>query len=278
MTIAFIRRHPVLTYYAIALVISWGGVVMAVGLWGLGSPEHMGAMPVYVMMLLGPTISGLLMTGLVSGKAGFRDLASRLLRWRVSAYWYLAALLLSPVPVMVALLALSLFSPEFLPIIFATDDWVTLVMISMVVGLLIGLTEETGWTGYAIPQLRRRYGILITGLIAGFLWGLWHFIVFYEKDSFTGIFPMVLLVVRLFTWLPAYRVLMVWIYDRTASLLVIVLMHISLVTVQFSLIPTLTGTAVIVFDLAWAAALWIVVVVVTTVSRCRLSGKKTLSQ
>jgi hypothetical protein len=36
-----------------------------------------------------------------------------------------------------------------------------------VVGLLFGIIEELGWTGFAIPMLRRRYGILAKGTIIG---------------------------------------------------------------------------------------------------------------
>jgi hypothetical protein len=32
-----------------------------------------------------------------------------------------------------------------------------------------GLMEEPGWTGFAVPRLRRRYRVLTTGLIVGFV-------------------------------------------------------------------------------------------------------------
>ena len=40
------------------------------------------------LALLGPSVAGLLLTGLIYGKAGFRELLSRLLRWRVGGRWY----------------------------------------------------------------------------------------------------------------------------------------------------------------------------------------------
>ena len=39
----------------------------------------------------------------------------------------------------------------------------------------------------------------------------------------------------------AYRVLMVWVYERTGSLLVAMLMHVSLATFMFILTPPLGG-------------------------------------
>ena len=60
---------------------------------------------------------------------------------------------------------------------------------------------------------------------------------FWEPGSFSGAFPLALLLVKLFSWLPAYRVLMVWVYDRTGSLLVAMLMHGSLTATQLILMP-----------------------------------------
>jgi hypothetical protein len=44
-------------------------------------------------LMAGPSLTGLLLTGLVSGRAGLRDLRARLLRWRGGARWYAVALL-----------------------------------------------------------------------------------------------------------------------------------------------------------------------------------------
>jgi membrane protease YdiL (CAAX protease family) len=63
---------------------------------------------------------------------------------------------------------------------------------------MVGIFEELGWTGFAI-RMRQRYGVLGTGLIVGVLWGAWHFILFWEPDSFSVGLPLVLLLVRLFS-------------------------------------------------------------------------------
>jgi uncharacterized protein len=47
-------------------------------------------------MLTGPSVAGILLTGLLYGKAGFRDLLTWLIRWRVGARWYAVALLTAP--------------------------------------------------------------------------------------------------------------------------------------------------------------------------------------
>ena len=73
-------------------------------------------------------------------------------------------------------LGLSLISPEFLPGILTTSDKAALLLFGLAYGLIGGgFLEELGWTGFAIPRMRLRYGILSTGLIVGVLWGAYHF-------------------------------------------------------------------------------------------------------
>jgi membrane protease YdiL (CAAX protease family) len=264
---AFIESHPVLTYFVLTFAISWGCILMVVGPGGIPmTTEQLKTVGplVYMATLTGPSVAGLLLTGLIDGRAGFRELLSRLIRWPVGVRWVVIALLATPLLATALLLALSLFSPEFLPALFTTDDRVTLLLTGIAVGLMVGIFEELGWTGFAIPRLRLRYGVLATGLIVGVLWGGWHFIVFWQSGSFSGALPLALLLAQLFSWLPAYRVLMVWVYDRTQSLLVAMLTHASLVvSTAGTLVPlTLAGMILLTWILVWAAALWVVVAAV----------------
>jgi len=73
--------------------------------------------------------------------------------------------------------------------------------------------------------------------------------------------------------LPAYRVLMVWVYDRTKSLLVAMLMHASLSSSTLILQPLATGMPYLTWNLVLAAALWVVVAVVAMANRGQLSGQ-----
>jgi membrane protease YdiL (CAAX protease family) len=258
-----IKKHALPIYFVLAFAITWGCMALVIGPGGFPITaarfEAVGPL-VYVAMLVGPSAAGLLLTGLVEGRAGFRDLLSRLLRWRVGARWYAVALLTAPLLAMGVLLVLSLFSPEFLPALFTADDWPSLLLSGIAAGIAVGLFEELGWTGFAVPWMRLRYGVLATGIIVGLLWGAWHFLPFWESDTFSRALPLALLLARLFAWLPPYRVLMVWVYDHTESLLVVILMHASLVFSTLAL-PSmaLTGVPLLTWLLVWAAVLWGVV-------------------
>ncbi len=261
----FIRRHPVLTYFILTLAISWGSLLLIMGVGGFLGTKAVSAerMPLLILgMLLGPSIAGPLLTGLVHGRLGFRELLSRLRHWRVAAGWYAIAILTAPGLVAAALLLLSLFSPEFVPGIVTSGDKATLLISGLVAGILVGIFEELGWTGFAIPQLRLRYGVLATGLIVGLVWGLWHMPLFLASARASqSVPPLLKLAVLLFSFLPAFRVLMVWVYDRTGSLLVAMLMHVgqTATTLIFAISPADTPT--VVSNLVYAAALWLFVVV-----------------
>ncbi len=186
---------------------------------------------------------------------GFATFLSRLLRWQVGARWYAVALLTAPLLVTATLFALSLASPVFLPGILTTSDKASLLLFGIAVGLGAGFFEELGWTGFAVPGLRRRYGVFTTGLIVGVLWGAWHFLVtLWGSGSSSGALSLALFLLVALLLLPAaYRVLMVWVYDRTESLLVAMLMHASLTASVLILGPlAISGVPLLTYDLVLA--------------------------
>ena len=260
---AFIKTHAVPIYYALTFAISWGVFLLVLGpdgFFATGS-DIAGA---GALALVGPTVAGVLMTGLVEGRAGLRGLVSRLRRWRVGARWYAVALLTGPLVMGATVFGLSLLSRDFRPDIVTADDKLSIVAAGIAIGLVGPFLEELGWTGFALPRLRERYSVLTTGLVMGLLWAVWHLPLFAGERDPEGSVPAALLVaVFLFAWLPAYRVLMVWVYDRTESLLMAYLMHVPISATTFILISDgAPGTAAVTKVLVWGAAFWVIVAVV----------------
>ncbi|HET7270987.1 MAG TPA: CPBP family intramembrane glutamic endopeptidase [Rubrobacter sp.] len=263
----FVKRHPLLSFFVLTFAISWGDILIVAGGPGgisANNPPSEMLLPLMLLALFaGPAVASIVMTGLVYGREGFRDLLTRMTRWRVGARWYAVALLTVPLLVTTVLLALSLTSPAFLPSILTTSDKASVLLFGIVAGLIVSIFEEIGWTGFAIPRLLARHGVLASGIIVGVLWGAWHFPVFFWGGAASsGTLPLALyLFAILFSILPAYRVLMVWVYDRTESLLVAILMHTSLLASQFIIIPSssLVGVAAVTLNLVFTAVLWAIV-------------------
>lgn len=270
--IAFIRKHPTASYFALAFLISWTGILVVIRGGPIPAPpdeaQRLFAF-VYLAMLLGPSVAGLTVTAIAGGREGLAGFRARLLAWRVPGRWYALALLTAPVALGAALLVLRPFSPEFVPgflrastggPVAAASPSAFLVM-ALLVGVGAGFFEELGWTGVAVPRLRTRRHLLRTGLLVGVAWGAWHFlaILWGSADAF-GTVPVALyLAVSLFSVLVPYRVLMVWVYERTQSLFVAILMHASLTTSSILLGPAVGGWALMAHDLVVAALLWMMI-------------------
>jgi membrane protease YdiL (CAAX protease family) len=198
-----------------------------------------------------------------------RDLLARMLRWRVGLRWLLVTLLTAPILMAGIIFSLSLTSPTFVPAIVTTDDRMGLVMSGIMLGLTVSFFEEIGWTGFVTPELGKRHGIVPTGLLMGVVWGAWHYPLFSGSASGT-IAPALSIAVLLFTFLIPFRILMVWLHDRTRSVLVVMFMHAPLAAGQLILLPSaLSNEGAVIFDLVFAAALWGLVAAV-----CLASGRE----
>jgi membrane protease YdiL (CAAX protease family) len=249
---AYARWHPVVAYFCLAFVIAWGGSLLTAGPGFLSGEsieleeEAVQLLGVGLSVLAGPLVASLAMTYLVDGGAGLRDLVRRTARWQVGVRWY-AALLIFPVLLLAVSLALAAWvSPELSPIFFAPG---------IVMGLLAGLIEEVGWMGFVYPLMRSKQNILRAAIALGLLHALWHIVPNflgsynaleeYWLPSFAGSF----------LFITALRILIVWVYENTQSLLLAQLMHASSTGFYAILIPTNVAPA------NWALFTWVYAVV-----------------
>ena len=258
----FIRRHPLLAYYVLTFALSWGGFLLVVGPSSLVNTNWQADgkfLSAIMVMLAGPSIAGLLLTGLVDGRAGYRDLFLRLGKWRVGLPWYLVAILPAPIVSAAILFTLSLQSP-----LFTAGDKAAVVLGGLGAAATT-LLEELGWTGFVVPRLRQRHSVAMSGLIVGVLWGLWHFLQqLFVSGTYAGGIPLpafvMLSVFAAVANLTAYRVLMVWVYDRTGSLFVTTLMHGMLTASSiFWFTPIATGGLFLADVWLAAAVMWLLV-------------------
>jgi membrane protease YdiL (CAAX protease family) len=273
-------RGSLLTYFAVTFGISWGGLLAVGGLDGMSGTTWQTdpRLPLLVAaMIAGPSVAGFLLTTLVSGRAGLRELVSRLLRWRVEARWYAVALLTAPVVFITVHFALSAASPVFRP----TAVTASVLLPAIAGALAAGVFEELGWTGFAIPTLRARHSAVPTALLVGVPWGAWHLLTndLWIANTYAGELPVASFVTLtglglVVGQLPAYRVLMVWVYDRTESLPVAMLMHASLSACLIVFSPsTVRGLPLVAYGFALGAAWWLVVAVVAAASRRQVSRR-----
>src|SRR5574341_666964 len=222
------RQYPLFFYFLLAFAISWVLFIPYV----LAEWESLSGNYTlfYILHVFGPAFAAILMTSIVTGKAGLQDLRDRIRRWRASWQWYLFVLLGIPALVMLGIIvqpgALAGFKG------FTTSLLVSYPFFLVAVFFGVGLGEEPGWRGFALPRMQKQYGSLRGTLLLGLLWSFWHLPDFLTASkgggegtglvTFLTNFPIFTLAVV------SLAVIMTWIYNHTqGSIFIAILAHAS---------------------------------------------------
>ena len=183
--------------------------------------------PTHYPLLLAPAIAAVVVTAWTMGRPGLRDLLARMARWRVPVRWWLAAV--SPVAFLgLALIAMAA-AGRALPSAadfgqFSGTPAVGLVGVVLLITFVGALGEETGWRGYALPQLQRRFSPLASSLILALLWFGWHLPQFFVIAAYRDFGPGQY--VGMFLGLTCGAVILTWLYNRSGgSILLVVVWH-----------------------------------------------------
>jgi uncharacterized protein len=262
--IALLRRQPLAWFFVIAFAWTWAFVIVFLILFPL--PD------VIVRTTpgdFGPLIAAIVMSAVVAGRTGVRQLLKRMVQWRVGLVWYAFALIGIPLLYIASIAAVpgalaSFKAPELSTALMYPVFYIVL--------LAIGgpLTEEPGWRGFALPRLQQRWGPLVGTVILGLLWAAWHLPNYFRPDwaavngglSFSGIVVFTIAAVSMST-------ILTWAFNHTGgSILMAILIHASL---NFS--QGLTGDlfpAAKNNEVAPVAALAVLAVLIVIATRGRL--------
>lgn len=180
------KRRPVLSYFLLAYLLSWGWCVpLAVCGYkvraGVGWPTDLPG-------FLGPVLAAMIVTGVVDGRSGLRNLWSRVTRWRVG--WPLWLLVAGTLSLGLLGVLVPLVTGRDIPPLADFTSYTGIGQITafgvVALAFLSGMGEETGWRGFAADRLLHDHSLTWTALVVGVGWAGWHLPLFWMVDSFNS--------------------------------------------------------------------------------------------
>jgi membrane protease YdiL (CAAX protease family) len=189
-----------------------------------------------ILQPLSPDIAAFMVAGLAFGLGGVVILVHRYRFWSKGVGWKRG--LRVWILMFLTFLAMSLATAglNYLSAPAGSFEWVNTPILSLSFPLAIlvsmfldigGVTEETGWRGFALPLLQTRMTPLAATLIVGFMWGVWH--VPARPDILAGAYGLwggVVLLGLLLVRFLFLSIVMTYFYNRAGgSTLIAISMH-----------------------------------------------------
>jgi membrane protease YdiL (CAAX protease family) len=211
---------------------------------------------------VGPLVAAVLLTYLARNKHERKDFWCRAVDFkRIGAKWYAVILLVVPVLTGIGILAdvilggkggeWSADAPSF-------SEPLTLLSFPLFVLIFGPIPEELGWRGYALDRLQAKWSALISSLLLGSIWALWHVPLFFIEGTYQndlGLFSLSFWL--FFAALIPQSILMTWIYNNNnRSTLSAVLVHFMINFVGE--LVDLTRLAELYYVVSWIAAAMVV--------------------
>ena len=271
------RQHPLFFFFLMAYAFSWIiSIPYVLSVWGILPGDY--TIAFILKPFVGPTLAAIIMTSITEGKAGLLRLRQRLKQRRASWQWYLFILLGIPALLLLGIIiqpgALTSFqglTPRLL---------VSYPVTFFAVFFGVGLPEEIGWRGFALPRMQPRYGPLWGTLLLGVLWGFWHLLYFLTPDqgggpgtgfaTFLMNFPIFILMVI------ALAIILTWVFNHTrGSIFTSILVHASVDTPQVAWVPLFLVVDMTSLNLAALIGFGVPALLIVILTRGRLGLQET---
>lgn len=218
---ALIRRHPLgaffLWFFTVGQAIAFTPVIGRTQ-FDLDLPTLPFLVAATPIGLLLPT---LVITAITDGPAGLQALRERTLAFRAPLRWYAAAAAGVPLIALAATMAKS--GP---PAETSATTWGSAIAVGYLLQLVLVLVtvnwwEETAWMGFVQARLQERHGPMRAAAITGVPFAIGHTsLVIEDSPSAVITFIILLLVISV-----PFRALLGWVYNSTASLFLVGLVH-----------------------------------------------------
>lgn len=250
------KRVRLPLFFVLCLIISWA-IWIPQAIAKLSDPRAATASssPLNVLAVWAPALSAILLSCMRGGKAGLQSLFHPTRRWHVGIQWYLFILLYPAAVWFLARAIDTVFGQPFdftIPIFtYFPPEQAYMVVVALVFAFPNALGEELGWRGFALPRLQVKYNALVSSIMLGLFWAVWHL------PMWIGSGIMGLDLLRSGVTITTYAIIFTWVYNNTGgSLFLAWLFHTAMTITQYFLRIPLTLTDDI---LRWGVAVCVVV-------------------
>jgi len=185
---------------------------------------------------LGPIIFALILTFRANGKDGVIRLLKRGANYKFNKRWWAPIILLVPLIFIASYYILgaietvpALDGPRFL------EQFPTKFIYFF---FLVAVAEEFGWRGFALDRLQTRfrssrYTAVISSIVLGIVWGLWHLPFFFTSGTSQEGWPL-----ALFMWLViTVTILFTWLHNNTGGSVLTALFFHTMFNLAVNFIP-----------------------------------------
>ncbi|MEM3760652.1 MAG: CPBP family intramembrane glutamic endopeptidase [Candidatus Bathyarchaeia archaeon] len=211
----------------------------------------------------GPFVAAFLLTYLQEGYKGVKELLRKGFDPRIGKIWYIPAFLLWPVIAGFSILGSFLSEGHVPELVMFSQPW--LILWNFVYIFFLGgpLQEEFGWRGYALICLQARYSALVSSMVLGVIWAIWHLplnLMYLTGPQYQVGIAWLFSTLILFVFV---SILFTWIYNNTGgSILSTLIFHTTLnlsTYVAFPVFETETGPAYYFFSIIVVAIIILVI-------------------
>jgi len=155
----------------------------------------------------GPAVGAIVVTLIISGKTGFKELMRKILLFSVHYSYYLFALLFIVFVTVISILIYMLLIDQKIEI-KGIESWIEFILYFIIILFLGGpLGEEVGWRGFLQPKLHEKFNPFLASIFIFVIWMIWHIPLFWlegaeqQGSSIISFAILVLCMSFLFTWL-----------------------------------------------------------------------------
>jgi membrane protease YdiL (CAAX protease family) len=179
-----------------------------------------------IKFLIGNCLPGLiaLVWTSVQGKQYIADLLSTVLAWRVHPAWYILSIAIPSGVFLTSLCTLLIHSRAEL-----VQPPKMLLYTSLLSVPFGPVWEEIAWRAFALRKLQNRYSQVVSALIIGVYWAVWHVPLWLITLNYLTFKLLVIVCINLVSW----SVISSYLYNRSGQgLPVVMLLHATYFTVQ----------------------------------------------